>query len=90
MELLIWEAIDSTVFLRSLVSVDHILDFCFHNLSCLREYREKCAGVLRLGIVQLVDCGLELRILCYIIFKGLLLISSCCYREVTRLGIPVC
>ena len=76
-------------FFRRLISVDHFLDFRFDDLSGLGEYAQQRARVLRSGVVQLVNGGLELGILGNVVFESLLLCRVRGHREVAGLGVPV-
>ena len=71
-------------------SVEHILNLCFYNRTCFREYTEKCTCIFRCRIMKLVNGRLELWVFCNIVFEYLLIMRCCCYREVSCLCIPVC
>ena len=52
--------------------------------------REKRSRVLALGVVQLVDRGLELWVLLDVLLEYILIVRSVGNREISCLGCPVC
>ena len=55
-----------------------------------RKYREKRSRVLALGVVQLVDRGLELWVLLDVLLEYILIVRIVGNREISCLGCPVC
>ena len=72
-------------FLCIFLSVEHILNLCFYNRTCFREYTEKCTCIFRCRIMKLVNGCLELWVFCNVVFEYLLVMCCCCYREVSCL-----
>ena len=70
-------------------SVEHILNLCFYNRTCFREYTEKSTCIFRCRIVKLIDSCLELWVFCDVVFEYLFVMCCCCYREVSCLCVPV-